>query len=99
MSVAQNNTSGAIRHRRREADLNEVAYGHGHRGRDILWSSASPLQRYAPAQRVIKTPKRLIAKGIDSSSIAPHTGHFLQVESAVARIFPLCEGFRPRHSL
>jgi len=30
----------------RDADLNEVAYGHGHRGRVILWSSGSPVQHF-----------------------------------------------------
>jgi hypothetical protein len=46
--------------------------------------------------------KRLVAKGIDSSFIAPRTGHFLQVapiESAPARmLFPSWEDLGPRHS-
>jgi hypothetical protein len=55
----------------READLNEVAYGHGCWGRVILWSSGSPVQRGIPlAERHQPSCKSLIAKGTDSSSIA-----------------------------
>jgi hypothetical protein len=74
--------------------LNEVAYGHGHRGRDILWSNGSPLQRGIPlAESRQLSCKSFIAKGIDSSSIAGRIGHLLQVapiESAAARIFFRC---------
>src|ERR1017187_2817549 len=71
-------------------DLNEVAYGHGHRGRDILGSNGSPLQRGIPhAKSHQPSCKSLIAKGTDTSSIAGRIGHRLQVapiESAAARI-------------
>jgi hypothetical protein len=85
------------------ADLNEVASGHGHRGRVILWSSGSPLQSGIPlAERHQPSSKSFIAKGTDSSSIAGRIGHFLQVapiESAAApNSLPLCEDFRSRHS-
>src|SRR5665811_1850419 len=79
---------------RTEADLNEVAYGHGCRGRVILWSSGSPVQRGIPlAESHHPSCKPLTAKGIDSSSIAGRIGHLLQVapiESAAARIFFRC---------
>ncbi len=85
------------------ADLNEVAYGHGCRGRVILWSSGSPVQfgiRLAESHQ--PSCKSLIAKGIDSSSIADRIGHFLQVapiESAAARtLFRSARDFQPRHS-
>ena len=89
-------------HCRRQKDLNEVAYGHGHRERDILWSSVHLLQRGSPlAEGHQGSCKRFIAKGIYSSSIAASTGPFLQVapiESAAARMFfPLCEDLGPRH--
>jgi hypothetical protein len=81
-------------HQRNEADLNEVAYGHGPRGRGILWSSGSPVQRGIPlAESHQPSCKPLIAKGIDSSSIAPRIGHLLQVapiESAAAGDFFRC---------
>jgi len=55
-----------------QADLNEVARGHGHLGRDILWSSVSQLQRDVPSTGSYQGRcKRLIAKGIGTSSIAP----------------------------
>lgn len=38
------------------ADLNEVAYGHGCRGRVILWCSDSPLQRGARLAETIEFP-------------------------------------------
>jgi hypothetical protein len=76
------------------ADLNEVAYGHGHRGRDILGSNGSPLQRGIPlAESHQPSCKSLIAKGTDTSSIAGRIGHLLQVapiESAAARIIFRC---------
>jgi hypothetical protein len=72
-----------------QADLNEVASGHGQRGRDILWSSDSPLQRGIPlAESHQGVCNPLIAKGDGSSSIATRLSHFLQVapiESAAAR--------------
>src|ERR1035437_5703701 len=74
----------------READLNEVAYGHGCWGRVILWSSGSPVQSgISLAESHQLFCKSFIAKGIDSSSIANRIGHFLQVapiESAAVRI-------------
>ena len=81
-----------------QGDLNEVAYGHGHRERDILWSSVHLLQRGSPlAEGHQGSCKRFIAKGIYSSSIAASTGPFLQVapiESAAARTFvPFSEAF------
>jgi hypothetical protein len=81
-------------------DLNEVAYGHGHRERDILWSSGGPLQRGSPLSESHQPSCRpLIAKGIDSSSTAGRIGHLLQVapvESAAARsVFRYCERFPP----
>jgi hypothetical protein len=76
------------------ADLNEVAYGHGDRGRVILWSSGSPVQSGIPlAESRQPSRKSFIAKGADSSSIAGRIGHFLQVapiESAAARVFFRC---------
>src|ERR1035437_11035169 len=52
---------------RSQADLNEVAYDHGHRGRDILWSNGSPLQRGIPlAESHQPSCKPLIAKGTDT---------------------------------
>src|ERR1017187_2248055 len=81
-------------HYRSRADLNEVAYGHGPRGRDILWSSGSPVQRGIPlAEGHQPSCKPLIAKGIDSSSIERRIGHLLQVapiESAAAGAFCRC---------
>lgn len=77
-----------------EADLNEVAYGHGSCGRVILSSRGSPVQRGVPlAESHQSLHNPFIAKGIHSSSIAGRIGHFLQVapiESAAARIFLCC---------
>jgi hypothetical protein len=78
-----------------QADLNEVACGHGYvcysRG---AWPFIHPLGEI--------TCISLIAKNIDSSSIAPPLArHFLQVapiESAAAEIFLLCRFNAPRHS-
>src|ERR1035438_2449976 len=72
-------------------------------GHVILWSSGSPVQTGIPlAESHQPSCKSLIAKDIDSSSIAGRIGHVLQVapiESAAARVFfPLCENFRPRRS-
>ena len=71
-----------------------MAYGHGLRGRDILWTSGSPVQSRIPlAESHQLSRKLLIAKGTDSSSIAGRIGRFLQVapiESAAARIFFRC---------
>src|ERR1019366_862549 len=86
--------AGGCANWRTEADLNEVAYGHGHRGRDILWSNGSPLQRGIPlAESHQPSCKPLIAKGTDTSSIAGRIGHLLQVapiESAAAGVFFRC---------
>jgi hypothetical protein len=80
-----------------EDDLNEVACGHGFRGRVILWSNDSPSQRKVPrAESVSPSRNSLIAKGIVSSSIASRVGHLLQVapiESAAVRIFIRCVRF------
>jgi len=71
-----------------DADLNEVAYGHGCWGRVILWSSGSPVQSGIPlAESHQPSCKSFIAEGTDSSSIAGRIGRFLQVapiESAAA---------------
>ena len=61
-------------------DLNEVAYGHGCRGRGMLRSSGSPVQSgISLAESHQLSCNSFIAKGIDSSSIANRIGHFLQV--------------------
>ena len=55
----------------REGDLNEVAYGHGFRGRAILRCGVSPMHhgmRLAESHR--PSCNSIIAKGFDSSSIA-----------------------------
>jgi hypothetical protein len=63
-----------------QGDLNELACGHGARGRDILSSRVHLLQRGNPrAESYQGSCKRIIAKGIDSSSIATLSGPFLQV--------------------
>ena len=41
---------------RPQADLNEVAYGHGCRGRVMLWSSGSPSQRGVRLAETIDFP-------------------------------------------
>ena len=93
----------ALRERVRSlADLNEVAYGHGHGhcGRDILWSSGGPAQRGTPlAENHQSSLKSFIAKGIVTSSIAARAGHLLQVapiESAAARILFPCKRISAR---
>ena len=81
-------------HYRREADLNEVASGHGCLVHAILWSSGIPIKcGVLLAESHHLSCKSLIAKGSDSSSIAGRIGHLLQVapiESAAARIFLRC---------
>jgi hypothetical protein len=39
-----------------EGDLNEVACGHGNRGRDILWSSVHYFTMAVPSLKAIKAP-------------------------------------------
>jgi hypothetical protein len=75
-------------------DLNEVAYGHGCRGRGMLRSSGSPVQSgISLAESHRPSCKSLIPKAADSSSIAGRIGHILQVaptESAATRVFIGC---------
>ena len=57
-AAATASAEGLSKRLRMEADLNELACGHGHRhrGRETLWSSVSPCSVAVPSRRVIKAP-------------------------------------------